>query len=66
MPTEGWIPGTRYGLGVFEQVLPCGATYGSWCYSMGARDGGHRLTAQVNGDWAPLNVFDDVLAAEFC
>ncbi|MEV4218865.1 serine hydrolase domain-containing protein [Nonomuraea sp. NPDC049725] len=74
VPTEGWIPGTRYGLGVFEQELPCGATvwgnggatYGSWCYSMGARDGGHRLTAQVNGDWAPLSVFDDVLAAEFC
>ncbi|MEV4571480.1 serine hydrolase domain-containing protein [Nonomuraea sp. NPDC049419] len=74
VPTEGWIPGTRYGLGIFEQKLPCGisvwgnagATYGSWSYSMGTRDGKHRLTTQVNGDWAPLSVFTDVLAAEFC
>ncbi len=76
VPTEGanWIPGTRYGLGVFEQKLPCGtsvwgnagATYGSWSYAMGTRDGKHRLTTQVNGDWAPLSVFTDVLAAEFC
>lgn len=21
VPTEGWIPGTRYGLGVFDDVL---------------------------------------------
>ncbi|MEU8324337.1 serine hydrolase domain-containing protein [Nonomuraea sp. NPDC048881] len=70
----GWIPDTRYGLGVFEQKLPCGAsvwgnggaTYGSWNYSMGTRDGKHRLTTQVNGDWAPLSVFNDALAAEFC
>ncbi|MEU1725306.1 serine hydrolase domain-containing protein [Nonomuraea sp. NPDC005692] len=70
----GWIPGTRYGLGIFEQKLPCGtsvwgnagATYGSWSYSMGTRDGKHRLTTQVNGDWAPLSVFNDALAAEFC
>ncbi|MFI9596367.1 serine hydrolase [Nonomuraea sp. NPDC052265] len=28
VPTEGagWIPGTRYGLGIFEQKLPCGTT----------------------------------------
>ncbi|MFC4117259.1 serine hydrolase domain-containing protein [Nonomuraea zeae] len=74
--TEGanWIPGTRYGLGIFEQELPCGttvwgnagATYGSWSYSMGTRDGKHRLTTQVNGDWAPLSVFTDALSAEFC
>ncbi|MFF3441169.1 serine hydrolase domain-containing protein [Streptosporangium sp. NPDC002721] len=76
VPTEGanWIPGTRYGLGVFEQELPCGtsvwgnagATYGSWSYAMGTRDGEHRLTTQINGDWAPLSVFTDALAAEFC
>lgn len=74
VPTEGWIPGTRYGLGVFEQELPCGtsvwgnagATYGSWSYAMGTRDGKHRLTTQINGDWAPLSVFTDALAAEFC
>ncbi|MET8339151.1 serine hydrolase domain-containing protein [Streptosporangium canum] len=76
VPTEGagWIPDTRYGLGVFEQKLPCGtsvwgnagATYGSWSYAMGTRDGKHRLTTQINGDWAPLGVFTDALAAEFC
>lgn len=68
-----WIPSTRYGLGVFSQTLPCGvevwgnggATYGSWVYAMGSRDGGHLLTSQVNGDWSGLGVFDDVLDAEF-
>ncbi|MFF5210019.1 serine hydrolase domain-containing protein [Streptosporangium sp. NPDC000396] len=70
----GWIPKTRYGLGIFEQELPCGvrvwgnagATYGSWNYAMGSRDGRHRVVTQVNGDWAPLSVFTDVLTAEFC
>ncbi|GAA3181073.1 serine hydrolase domain-containing protein [Nonomuraea roseoviolacea] len=76
VPTDGsgWIPGTRYGLGVFEQKLPCGvtvwgnagATYGSWSYAMGTRDGRHRVASHVNGDWAPLSVFADVLSAEFC
>ncbi|MER5317751.1 serine hydrolase domain-containing protein [Streptosporangium roseum] len=75
--TEGgpqWIPGTRYGLGVFAQKLSCGvtlwgnagATYGSWAYAMGSRDGKHLLVSQVNGDWSGLSVFNDVLAAEFC
>ncbi|GAA0925868.1 hypothetical protein GCM10009560_27580 [Nonomuraea longicatena] len=70
----GWIPGTRYGLGVFEQKLSCGvtlwgnggATYGSWSYALGTRDGKHRLATQVNGDWAGLSVFNQVLEAEFC
>ncbi|GAA4069353.1 serine hydrolase domain-containing protein [Actinomadura miaoliensis] len=76
VPTDGsgWIPGTRYGLGVFEQKLPCGvsvwgnggATYGSWTYAMGSRDGWHRVASQVNGDWTPLSTFTDVLSAEFC
>lgn len=69
-----WIPGTRYGLGVFTQKLSCGvtvwgnggATYGSWSYAMGSRDGKHLLTTQVNGDWSGLSVFTDVLDAEFC
>ncbi|MFF5212127.1 serine hydrolase domain-containing protein [Streptosporangium sp. NPDC000396] len=69
-----WIPGTRYGLGVFTQKLSCGvavwgnggATYGSWTYAMGSRDGKHLLTSQVNGDWSGLSVFTDVLDAEFC
>lgn len=71
--TSGWIPNTRYGLGVFSQTLPCGvtvwggggATYGSWVYAMGTKDGKHFVTAQVNGDWSGLAPFDAVLAAEF-
>ncbi|MGW5345872.1 serine hydrolase [Streptomyces sp. HUAS TT3] len=69
-----WIPDTRYGLGVFSQTLPCGATvwgnagatYGSWTYTMGSRDGKHLLTSQVNGDWSGLGVFNGLLTAEFC
>ncbi|WP_329087171.1 serine hydrolase domain-containing protein [Streptosporangium sp. NBC_01469] len=72
--TQNWIPDTRYGLGVFSQKLSCGvtvwgnagATYGSWAYAMGSRDGKHMVTSQVNGDWSGLSVFNDVLAAEFC
>ncbi|MER5930931.1 serine hydrolase domain-containing protein [Streptomyces sp. NPDC002054] len=68
-----WIPGTRYGLGVFSQTLPsgvtvwgnAGATYGSWTYAVGSRDGKHLLTSQVNGDWSGLAVFDGILGAEF-
>lgn len=71
---SGWIPSTRYGLGVFEQTLPCGvtlwgnggATYGSWCYALGARDGSHRVAIHANCDWITLDAFDDVLSAEFC
>jgi D-alanyl-D-alanine carboxypeptidase len=76
VPTDGsgWIPDTEYGLGVFAQRLPCGttvwgnggATFGSWTYAMGTRDGGHRIAANVNGDWSGLGVFNDVLNAEFC
>lgn len=68
-----WIPGTRYGLGVFSWSLPsgvtvwgnAGATYGSWTCAMGSRDGKHLLTSQVNGDWSGLAVFDDILTTEF-
>jgi D-alanyl-D-alanine carboxypeptidase len=69
-----WIPDTRYGLGVFSQTLPCGvtvwgnagATYGSFVYAMGSRDGKHMLASEVNGDWSGLGVFNDLLSAEFC
>ncbi|MEW1836338.1 serine hydrolase domain-containing protein [Nonomuraea angiospora] len=74
--TDGssWIPDPRYGLGIYTQKLPCGvsvwgnagATYGSWSYAMGTLDGKHRLATHVNGDWAPLSLFTDVLSAEFC
>ncbi|MCX5381134.1 serine hydrolase [Streptomyces sp. NBC_00091] len=68
-----WIPGTRYGLGVFSQDLPsgvtvwgnAGATYGSWTYAVGSRDGERLLTSQVNGDWSGLGVFDELLDAAF-
>ncbi|MFD7787888.1 serine hydrolase domain-containing protein [Streptomyces nojiriensis] len=68
-----WIPGTRYGLGVFSWALPsgvtvwgnAGATYGSWACAMGSRDGRHLLTSQVNGDWSGLGVFGDILSTEF-
>jgi D-alanyl-D-alanine carboxypeptidase len=73
--TDGsnWIPGTRYGLGVFSQKLPSGvtvwgnggATYGSWTYAMGSPDGTHLLTSNMNGDWSGLGPFIDVLTAEF-
>ncbi|MFD5885893.1 serine hydrolase domain-containing protein [Streptomyces sp. NPDC060334] len=68
-----WIPSTRYGLGVFAQTLPtgvtvwgnAGATYGSWTYAVGTRDGGHLLASQVNGDWSGLGVFDGIPTTEF-
>ncbi|MFI6393583.1 serine hydrolase domain-containing protein [Nonomuraea sp. NPDC050547] len=68
-----WIPHTRYGLGVFSQELPGGvtlwgnggATYGSWTFAMGTRDGGRLLTTQINGDWSGLAPFDDLFTAAF-
>lgn len=71
---SGWIPDTRYGLGIFAQKLTCGvtvwghggATYGSWSYVMGDRTGRHLLAVSVNGDWIGLPVFNAVLDAEFC
>jgi D-alanyl-D-alanine carboxypeptidase len=27
-----------------------GATYGSWTYAMGSRDGRHMLAIEINGD----------------
>ncbi|WP_183068781.1 serine hydrolase [Streptomyces sp. gCLA4] len=68
-----WIPGTRYGLGVFSWTLPsgvtvwgnAGATYGSWTCAMGSRDGEHLLTSQINGDWSGLPVLADILTTEF-
>ncbi len=72
--TQSWIPGTHYGLGVFSQDLPCGvkvwggggATYGSWSYAMGTRDGKHMLVTQMSADWVGLSAFFEMLTAEFC
>ncbi|GAU67887.1 serine-type D-alanyl-D-alanine carboxypeptidase [Streptomyces sp. NBRC 110611] len=77
VPSKDYIPGvTGYGLGVLSQKLPCGrtvwgnggATWGSWSYTMGTRDGRHMLAQNINADWIPahIGVFPDVLQAEFC
>lgn len=74
--TDGsdWVPHTRYGLGVFSQELPSGATVyglggatmGSWTWAMGSRDGSRIVVTQTNGDWNdPLDVFTTVLQTQF-
>ncbi|MFJ9455380.1 serine hydrolase domain-containing protein [Kitasatospora sp. NPDC101447] len=78
-PRGGWIPNTRYGLGVASLDLSCGTVWGmggaidgSWSYTFGTRDGRHVLSTEVNGDWAngtwawPIGVFTAELEAEFC
>ncbi|WP_157245069.1 serine hydrolase domain-containing protein [Nonomuraea typhae] len=75
--TEGadWVPDTRYGLGVFSQRLPCGVTLwggggyiqGSMTYAMGARNGGHSLVANLNGDWNDfVKTFTGLYGSRFC
>lgn len=70
----GWIPDTRYGLAVYTQTLSNGvelwgnggAITGTWTISLGTADGGHRLTANFNGDWGNLlGAFDQLAEAEF-
>jgi D-alanyl-D-alanine carboxypeptidase len=61
VPTDGsgWVPDTRYGLGVYSQRLPGGATLwggggyiqGSMSYAMGDRAGTRLLVSNLNGDW---------------
>lgn len=76
VPTEGagWVPGARYGLGVYSQRFPSGVTLwggggyiqGSMTYAMGDRQGGHTLVANVNGDWGDfLGTCADLFQAEF-
>ncbi|MFJ8313267.1 MULTISPECIES: serine hydrolase domain-containing protein [unclassified Streptomyces] len=79
VPTQGWIPGTRYGLGVSSLELECGTTLwgmggavlGSWSYAYGSRDGARMVAVNINADWAqggwddPIGIFTDVLNAEF-
>jgi D-alanyl-D-alanine carboxypeptidase len=56
---SGWVPDTRYGLGVYSQRLPGGATLwggggyiqGSMSYAMGDREGTRLLVSNLNGDW---------------
>ncbi|MEU2078757.1 serine hydrolase domain-containing protein [Streptomyces sp. NPDC013489] len=79
VPTEGWLPGAAYGLGVSRLTLPSGtevwgmggALFGSWSYVYGTREGTHLLAVNVNADWAngpwedPVGIFTDLLEAEF-
>ncbi|MFD3423026.1 serine hydrolase domain-containing protein [Streptomyces decoyicus] len=79
VPTESWLPGATYGLGVSRLTLPSGtavwgmggALFGSWSYVYGTRDGTHMLAVNINADWAsgrwedPIGIFTDLLEAEF-
>ncbi|MEW9534371.1 serine hydrolase domain-containing protein [Microbispora sp. NPDC049125] len=72
---SGWVPDTRYGLGVYSQRLSCGTTLwggggfidGSMTYAMGDREGTHTLVANLNGDWNDFaTTFADLFEARFC
>ncbi|MFG2550088.1 serine hydrolase domain-containing protein [Streptomyces sp. NPDC048581] len=79
VPTESWLPGATYGLGVSRLTLPSGtevwgmggALFGSWSYVYGTREGTHTLAVNINADWAtgrwedPIGIFTDLLEAEF-
>ncbi|MFC9426248.1 serine hydrolase domain-containing protein [Streptomyces sp. NPDC056987] len=79
VPTESWLPGAAYGLGVSRLTLPSGtvvwgmggALFGSWSYVYGTREGRHLLAVNINADWArgpwedPIGIFTDLLEAEF-
>lgn len=79
IPTRGWVPNARYGLGLASVELSGGVTVwgmggainGSWNYTFGSRDGRHVISSNVNGDWAdgewtnPIDIFTDLLVAEF-
>ena len=72
----GWLPGTRYGLGVWvEQKLGSGvhvwgnggADYGTFTLVMGSRDGAHLVASHVNTDFSPeaYAAFLAILGIEF-
>ncbi|MFI6479666.1 serine hydrolase domain-containing protein [Nonomuraea sp. NPDC050663] len=72
--TADWVPGTRYGLGVYSQTLPSGLTLwggggyiqGSTTYAMGDRRATHVLVSNLNGDWNDfVGTFEDLYAAAF-
>ncbi|MFD6275173.1 serine hydrolase domain-containing protein [Streptomyces sp. NPDC060209] len=79
VPTENWLPGADYGLGVSRLLLPSGtaawgmggALFGSWSYVYGTRKGTHMLAVNINADWAegrwedPIGIFTELLEAEF-
>lgn len=74
-PTEPgtWIDDTGYGMGMASFDLPGGETVwgmggainGSWCLTLGTRDGSHVVAQHVNGDWGdPIGIFVEILDAE--
>ncbi|WP_283136468.1 serine hydrolase domain-containing protein [Rhizohabitans arisaemae] len=72
---SGWVPNTRYGLGVYAQKLPCGVTVwggggyiqGSMSYAMGDRKGTHTLVGNLNGDWNDfVQTFTALFGTRFC
>ncbi|WP_206184973.1 serine hydrolase domain-containing protein [Thermoactinospora rubra] len=72
---SGWVPNTRYGLGVYSQKLSCGVTLwggggfiqGSTTYAMGNRHGTDTLVSNINGDWNDfLKTFSLLLETRFC
>ncbi|MER6949107.1 serine hydrolase domain-containing protein [Nonomuraea sp. NPDC000554] len=73
---SGWLPGTRYGLGVWvKQKLQSGvpvwgnggADYGTFTLVMGSPDGTHMVASHVNTDFSPqaYAAFLSILDIEF-
>ncbi|MFC5752164.1 serine hydrolase domain-containing protein [Actinomadura rugatobispora] len=70
---SGWLPNTRYGLGVWveQSGVPVwgngGADYGTFTLVMGSRDGTHMVAAHVNTDFSPqaYEAFLAILDIEF-
>ncbi|MFF6984732.1 serine hydrolase [Streptomyces sp. NPDC008343] len=78
VPTESWLPGATYGLGVSRLTLPSGtalwgmggAIFGSWSYVYGTREGTQMLAVNINanrvkGRWKdPIGIFTELLETE--
>lgn len=72
---SGWIPefGLRYGLGVFEHELSNGVVlrgggggiHGSFTWAMASTTGDEVLVANVNNDWATLEIFNALVEERF-
>lgn len=72
---SGWVPNTRYGLGVYSQRLSCGVTLwggggyiqGSMTYAMGDRQGTDTLVGNLNGDWNDFaKTFASLYETRYC
>ncbi|GGK64844.1 D-alanyl-D-alanine carboxypeptidase [Sphaerisporangium melleum] len=71
---SGWVPNTRYGLGVYSQRLSSGVTLwggggyiqGSMSYAMGDRQGTRVLVSNLNSDWNDFQeTFTDLFETSF-